>query len=100
MTSPHSSPFKTPDPHCKHPSVHPPIHPSTHREARIEPITEVVDLSTAKERMQAAIAKMMEGDEEAQNDFDKWDRFIKAHPQVAIHGHGHGHGHTSVPAFA
>ena len=32
-------------------------------------------------RLKAALQKLMEGDEKAQDDFDKWDKFIQNHPE-------------------
>ncbi|GMH66802.1 hypothetical protein TrST_g7489 [Triparma strigata] len=44
------------------------------------PIVEVVTLEEANLRLRAALTKLMEGDEKAQDDFDKWDRYINNHP--------------------
>ena len=39
-----------------------------------------MSLEEANVRLREALAKLMEGDERAQDDFDKWDRFIANHP--------------------
>ncbi|GMH92820.1 hypothetical protein TL16_g12462, partial [Triparma laevis f. inornata] len=44
------------------------------------PIVEVVSLEEANVRLRAALTKLMEGDEKAQDDFDKWDKYIANHP--------------------
>jgi hypothetical protein len=44
-------------------------------------IEEVVSLPEAKKRMMAAMMKLMEGDEKAEEDFNKWDRFVNNHPE-------------------
>lgn len=48
--------------------------------ANIEPILEVVGLEEAKERMKNAVSLMLQGDIEAEAVFDKWDTYIRAHP--------------------
>lgn len=58
-------------------------------------------LEQARERLMEAVDRLMRGDETAQSDFDRWDKFISNHPehlaqvsnqhaarQVQRHGHG------------
>jgi tetratricopeptide (TPR) repeat protein len=45
------------------------------------PIAEVVTLTSAEQRLQQSLIKLMEGDEEATKDFDKWDQFVRNHPE-------------------
>jgi tetratricopeptide (TPR) repeat protein len=45
------------------------------------PIAEVVTLVSAEQRLQQSLVKLMEGDEEAAKDFDKWDQFVRNHPE-------------------
>jgi hypothetical protein len=44
------------------------------------PVT-VVTLVSAEKRLQQSLIKLMEGDEEAAKDFDKWDQFVRNHPE-------------------
>ena len=45
------------------------------------PVEEVLTLAQAKERLMAALALLMEGDESAQEEFDRFDKFINNHPE-------------------
>ena len=47
----------------------------------VEPIAEVVTFPKAEQRLQSALVRLMEGDEEAAKDFDKWDQFVRNHPE-------------------
>jgi hypothetical protein len=42
---------------------------------------EFVELSVAREKMQAAVQKLMEGDEKAEKDVEKWDKAIRMNPE-------------------
>lgn len=47
----------------------------------VVPIAEVVTFVKAEQRLQNALVRLMEGDEEAAKDFDKWDQFVRNHPE-------------------
>ena len=51
------------------------------KDAHIEPILEVVPLVTAKERLQHAISLMISGDPQAEIEFNRWDTYIRTHPE-------------------
>mmetsp|Transcript_12262 Transcript_12262/g.18578 ORF Transcript_12262/g.18578 Transcript_12262/m.18578 type:complete len:1713 (+) Transcript_12262:153-5291(+) len=42
---------------------------------------EFVELSIARQRMQEAVQRLMEGDEEAEKEVDKWDKAIRMNPE-------------------
>jgi tetratricopeptide (TPR) repeat protein len=44
------------------------------------PIAEVATLLKAEQKLQNALVRLMEGDEAAAKDFDKWDQFVRNHP--------------------
>ncbi|CAE7433819.1 nphp3, partial [Symbiodinium microadriaticum] len=50
----------------------------------VEPIAEVVTFPKAEQRLQSALVRLMEGDEEAAKDFDKWDQFVRNHPEYKV----------------
>jgi tetratricopeptide (TPR) repeat protein len=47
----------------------------------VVPIAEVVTFAKAEQRLQNSLVRLMEGDEEAAKDFDKWDQFVRNHPE-------------------
>eukprot|EP00949_MAST-11_sp_MAST-11-sp1_P000536 g536.t1 len=49
--------------------------------AGVDPESATISLEEAKQNLSAAVARLMEGDESAQPEFDKWDRIIAAHPE-------------------
>uniref|UniRef100_A0A7S2RMF6 KOW domain-containing protein n=1 Tax=Rhizochromulina marina TaxID=1034831 RepID=A0A7S2RMF6_9STRA len=51
------------------------------KNAGVKPIDEVVSLEEAKQRLKRAVEQMIGGNEDAQVDFDKWDEYIRCHPE-------------------
>ena len=49
--------------------------------AGVDPDTALLSLSDIKINLQKAVAKLMEGDERAQPEFDKWERIMSSHPE-------------------
>jgi hypothetical protein len=61
-----------------------------------------VTLDEAKRRLAEAAQRLMQGDEAAQADFDKWDRVISTHPQFIAEVRGphvwvYRRGHAGLP---
>lgn len=50
------------------------------KESGQQPV-EFVELSVAREKMQVAVQKLMEGDESAEKDIERWDKAIKLNPE-------------------
>ena len=46
-----------------------------------KPIEEIVTFQRAEKNLQNALARIMDGDESASDDFDKWDEFVRNHPE-------------------
>lgn len=46
-----------------------------------KPIAEIVTYQKAESNLQSALARLMDGDETASDDFDKWDEFVRNHPE-------------------
>lgn len=46
-----------------------------------KPIAEIVTYQKAESNLQNALARLMDGDETASDDFDKWDEFVRNHPE-------------------
>ena len=46
-----------------------------------KPIAEIVTYQRAESNLQNALARLMDGDETASDDFDKWDEFVRNHPE-------------------
>ena len=45
---------------------------------------EFVELSVARERMQAAVQRLMGGDEGAEKDIERWDKAIRMNPEYQV----------------
>ena len=45
---------------------------------------EFVELSVARERMQAAVQRLMGGDESAEKDIERWDKAIRMNPEYQV----------------
>lgn len=46
-----------------------------------KPIAEIVTYQRAESNLQDALSRLMDGDETASDDFDKWDEFVRNHPE-------------------
>ena len=46
----------------------------------ISPLRQLVELKVAESEMQKAVQRLMEGDESAEKDLERWDRTIQLHP--------------------
>jgi hypothetical protein len=46
-----------------------------------KPISEIVTYQKAENNLQNALTRLMDGDETASDDFDKWDEFVRNHPE-------------------
>lgn len=57
-------------------------HTHTHRWFRSS-ITHLVTRQVAREKMQEAVQRLMEGDELAEKEIEKWDQAIKMNPEYA-----------------
>ena len=53
------------------------------KESGQEPV-EFVELCVARERMQAAVERLMSGEESAENEIERWDKAIKMNPDYQI----------------
>lgn len=47
----------------------------------VKPIEDTVALDEAKDLLKAALRRLFDGDDKAQDDFDKWDTYIRFHPE-------------------
>jgi len=52
--------------------------------AGLKPVEEVTTLKEAEEKLQAAMAKVMKGDESANEDFEKWGAIVDSHPETKV----------------
>jgi len=46
-----------------------------------EAVEEIVSLGEAKEKLKESVDELLKGNEEAQKEFDRWDRYIRNHPE-------------------
>ena len=49
--------------------------------AGVDPDTALLSLDDIKGNLQAATRKLMDGDERAQPEFDKWEKIMNSHPE-------------------
>lgn len=49
--------------------------------AGVDPTVASISLDDAKEKLQGALKKLLDGDESAQPEYDKWDRIVSCHPE-------------------
>ena len=49
--------------------------------AGVDPSAASISLDKAKEMLKAALTRLMEGDQKAQGEYDKWDKLESCHPE-------------------
>ena len=49
--------------------------------AGVDPSAASISLDKAKEMLTAALTRLMEGDQKAQGEYDKWDKLVSTHPE-------------------
>ena len=47
----------------------------------VEPITEVISYQQAQEKLKTSLELVMGGDERAEGEFNKWDEYVRNHPE-------------------
>lgn len=51
------------------------------RAVGIDPETAIIPLASVKRRLKAATQRLLDGDERAQPEFDKWEKIMRSHPE-------------------
>ena len=49
--------------------------------AGVDPTAASISLDKAKEMLHAALTRLMDGDQKAQGEYDKWDKLVSCHPE-------------------
>ena len=49
-----------------------------------KPIEEVVTFAEAEEKLKGALGRLLMGDEKASEEYDKWDHFVRNHPEYKL----------------